>query len=115
MITHTITMKFRLSLLITFAAFSAQAASDGADGPLCDKSATKTATYLNSKVPREKRVKDLLSRMCWEEKVAQIGGVGGILGQNSKLDVKDYREKAQMHNGTICRFHLSILAPEADK
>lgn len=104
MIAHTITMKLRLLLLIASAAFSVQAASDSVDGPLCGKPVTKTAAYLNSKVSQERRVKDLLSRMCWEEKVAQLGGVGGILGQNSKLDAKDYREKAQMHNSTICRF-----------
>ncbi|KAK7415571.1 hypothetical protein QQX98_005817 [Neonectria punicea] len=65
---------------------------------LCGKAITKSATYLNLKASRDKRVKDLLSRMCWDEKVAQLGGVGGILSQNNSLDVKDYRKKAQLHN-----------------
>ncbi|KAH7136943.1 glycoside hydrolase superfamily [Dactylonectria estremocensis] len=80
---------------------SVQAADNSADGSLCGKAVPRTATYLNPKASRDKRVKDLLSRMCWEEKVAQIGGVGGLLGQNSTFDLQDYRKKAQLHNGTI--------------
>ncbi|KAH6651507.1 glycoside hydrolase superfamily [Truncatella angustata] len=39
--------------------------------------------------------------MCWEEKVGQLGGIGGILGDNSTYNLAKYRELAVLHNGTI--------------
>lgn len=79
------------------------AAGDEADGRLCGRTVAKDAVYLNPKARTHDRVKDLLSHMCWDEKVAQLGGVGGLLGQNSTYDLEDYQEKAKLHNGTICK------------
>ncbi|KPM35805.1 hypothetical protein AK830_g10783 [Neonectria ditissima] len=101
-------MIYYLLVLVLFTIASVCTADNSADGPLCSKALTKSATYLNPKAPRDKRVKDLLSRMCWDEKVTQLGGVGGILGQNNTLDVQDYRKKARLHNGTICK----LFAPK---
>ncbi|KAF7548054.1 hypothetical protein G7Z17_g7306 [Cylindrodendrum hubeiense] len=106
-------MELYLLILVLFAIGSAQAASNSADGALCGKAVPKSATYLKPKASRDKRIQDLLSRMCWDEKVAQLGGVGGLLSQNSSLNVQDYREKAQLHNGTISPGSYLNYAEEA--
>ncbi|UQC76712.1 uncharacterized protein CLUP02_18227 [Colletotrichum lupini] len=79
----------------------ASAAGTEVDGANCQLEVPEDAVYKNPKADLSDRVADLLSYMCWDEKIAQMGGVGGILGQNSTYDAAQYLDRAKLHNGTI--------------
>lgn len=79
------------------------ATGDGANGSRCNKTVEEGALYLKASTATHDRVADLLDRLCWEEKVSQLGGVGGLLERNSTFNETQYRDRARLHNGTICR------------
>lgn len=83
------------------------------DGPLCSKSSPKNPKYLDKKLPTQARVADLLAHLCWEEKVAQLGGIGGLLSINSTYNVESYQKIARLHNGTICKWLSPAKYPTA--
>lgn len=95
-------MHLRLLLASSLAAWSVQAAGEEADGPLCGQAPAEDAIYKNPQAEVNERVNDLLSHMCWDEKVAQLGGIGGLLEKNSTYNEQTWLERNQLHNGTIC-------------
>ncbi|WYZ44521.1 hypothetical protein EsH8_VII_000957 [Colletotrichum jinshuiense] len=94
-------MTLRFLSAVIFAACTAYAAGDEADGPLCGQPVAEDAVFKNPKARISDRVTDLLSYMCWDEKIAQMGGIGGLLGQNNTYDLTQYLDRAKLHNGTI--------------
>lgn len=85
------------------------AAGTEVDGAYCKQEVPEDAVYKDSKADFSDRVADLLSYMCWDEKIAQMGGVGGILGQNSTYDAAQFLDRAKLHNGTICKCFLPLM------
>lgn len=110
----TVTLPIAIALWASTVLAAPPTTASGADGALCNKSVASNAVYPNSKANIDDRVSDLLNHMCWAEKVAQMGGVGGLLGDNSTYDYASYAEIAQLHNGTICTcftiFELFIVS-----
>jgi hypothetical protein len=88
--------------------FVPDVSATGGDGALCSEAVPQNAPYLNPKHSTDARVLDLLERMCWQEKVAQLGGVGGLLSINSTYNATKYSEIARLHNGTICESSLNF-------
>lgn len=93
----------------SLAAITKRGYGDAADGPLCGQAVSENAVYLNPTATIPQRVQDLLNHMCWDEKVAQMGGVGGLLATNNTYNATQYQERALLHNGTICEFCLIAL------
>lgn len=64
----------------------------------------KTFPYQNASLPTDTRVKDLLSRMTFGEKLAQLRNVGGILSANETYNATFVNAfNAPYGGGSICK------------
>lgn len=73
-----------------------------ADGSKCNTAVPSNPIYLDPNSTIQDRANDLLEYMCWQEKVAQLTGIGGLLLANNTYNESLYDELAAIHQGSIC-------------
>jgi hypothetical protein len=57
--------------------------------------------YKNPSCTPQLRARDLLSRMTWEEKVGQMGGIRRLLGANYTFNRTYYDTYSPLQNGIL--------------
>ncbi|ETS77106.1 hypothetical protein PFICI_10980 [Pestalotiopsis fici W106-1] len=71
------------------------------DGSKCNLTVPSDAVYLTASATTDERVNDLLDYMCWSEKIAQLTGIGGLLGSNVTYNTTLYDQLSSIHQGSI--------------
>lgn len=59
------------------------------------------AASTKSKGSPKQRAKDLLAKMTWEEKIAQMGGIRRLLKSGPQLDEDNFNKIYQLQHGNI--------------